>query len=146
MIPDTRPMGPTVREALALWRLTLGKGGSAYDAPTLDIVFDPRLPPLRVRNPGFTHWHDLHHVALGAGLDFYGEVEVAAWELVTGAPTWAVWRLDVMGVVTGLLGAPRLTLRTIWRAWRGRNLYGRTDYEAVLDWSVGELRAYMAGQ
>ncbi len=135
----------TVREALALWRLGPGKGGSAYDAPTFDIVFDPRLPPLVVGNTGVMHWHDLHHVERWVGFTYAGEVEVGVWELVTGAPTWRVWRLDMMSLVTGLLGAPLLTLRTIRRAWRGRNLYDRTDYEAVLDWSMADLHAYMAG-
>lgn len=132
-----------VADALQVWRSSIGRGGSAYDAPTLDIVFHPAIPPLRVRNPGFTHWHDLHHVALGVGFDFHGEVTVSAWEIVTGSPSWAVWRLNVMGVVAGLLAAPRLTLRTMWRARCGRNLYRRTDYDAVLNWPVWKLRAYL---
>lgn len=139
----------TVREALRAWQQGPGKDGCAYDAPILKIFFHPKLPPLRTVNNRVTlQWHDLHHVVFNTGFTFSGEVEVAAWEWMLGSPTWAVWRLDMMGVVPGLLvpWTTWLTLRTMWKARLGRSLYYiQTDYEEVLDWPLERLVAYVRG-
>ncbi|HJQ38434.1 MAG TPA: hypothetical protein VKB93_14950 [Thermoanaerobaculia bacterium] len=88
--------------------------------------------------------HDLHHVLTEYDTTWRGEAEIGAWELASGcADHWPAWVLNLGAVSIGVLLCPRLT----WRAWqrgrRSRNLYRETFDEALLEKTVGELRARM---
>jgi ubiquinone biosynthesis protein Coq4 len=88
--------------------------------------------------------HDLHHVITEYDTTWRGEAEIGAWELASGcARHWPAWVLNLGAVSIGVWLCPRLT----WRAWkrgrRSRNLYRETFDEAMLDQTVGELRARM---
>lgn len=128
---------PTVAEALEafLTRHRIDRAGYAARR------FDVRLGPLvfRFPNPGLLRLHDLHHVALGLPPTFWGEVEVSAFELRTGAPTILIGFLCVGALCLGALLAPLRVVRA-WRRYRGaRNLYaGRYEEVAALD--LDELR------
>jgi hypothetical protein len=69
-------------------------------------------------NPGKLPLHDLHHVALGARMDFWGEVQVSVYELRTKIPTPLIGLLCVGAIALGMLRAPRQILRW-WREYRG---------------------------
>ena len=86
--------------------------------------------------------HDLHHVLTGYDTSWTGEAEIAAWELASGCGRfWVAWVLNAGAMAVGMLIAPRRTLRAFARGRRSGNLYaGRFD-DAVLERTVGSLRA-----
>lgn len=134
--------GETVRDAVARQRDS--RPEHEQDPFRRELEIHTAFGVLRVANPGFTHLHDLHHLALGADSSFRGEVIVSSWEIVTGPPSWAVWRLNMMGVVAGLLRHPALVLQTMFAARRGRNLYALgASYEQMLDWSTEDLTRFV---
>jgi hypothetical protein len=141
MATDTA-LAPTVLEArdryLAANRFT----ADAYASAFLEVsLFGFRFPFPKFGGMGRAlPLHDLHHVALGCTTDLPGEGEVAAWELRAGA-RHAPWIVSY-AFVLGLLTHPRRTLAA-WRAARGsRTLFSDPlPYEALLDMTVGELRA-----
>jgi hypothetical protein len=104
-----------------------------------------RLGPLGLPfpNPGYLPFHDLHHIALDVPPRFWGEVEVSAFELRSGCPTWLIWFLCVSALVLGGLVAPR----RVWRAWKRyagcRNVYRGYAYADLLALSLGELRGML---
>jgi hypothetical protein len=92
--------------------------------------------------------HDLHHVATGFGTDLAGEGEVSAWEIRRGLTNLGVYvsSFVVMGTLWGIALAPLRALAA-WRAsGAGRASLFATDpdYGAMLDMTVGELRAQLA--
>lgn len=106
---------------------------------------------LPVPNPARRRWalrlHDLHHIATGYGTDQAGEGEISAWELRRGvrALGWYVGAIVISGALLGLLVAPRRTVRA-WQRSAGTadNLcHGTQPYEALLQLSIGELRAML---
>jgi len=107
---------------------------------------------LRVPNTRKHRWaimrHDLHHVATGYGTDHVGEAEISAWELRAARELGLyVSSIVFLGMLLGLVRAPRRTLAA-WRDGKtARFLYARPDcdddYETLLDLTVGELRALM---
>ncbi len=106
---------------------------------------------LKVPNTERHRWaimrHDLHHVATGYGTDLVGEGEISAWEL-RGLRKLGLYvgAIVVSGALLGLLRAPRRTLAA-WRAAESAGLLfggaAADDYEALLDLTVGELRALL---
>jgi hypothetical protein len=118
-----------------------------YDSPrTPASVFGIRFT---VPNTPKHRWaimlHDLHHVATGYGTDAIGEAEISAWELRSG---WRhlglyVGSIVVGGTLFGLLLSPRRVVNAFREGGRDRALFARDDlsYEALLEMSVGELRA-----
>jgi hypothetical protein len=100
-----------------------------------------RLPntPQRVRAVRF---HDLHHIATGYATDWTGEAEIAAWEIASGcADHHAAWLLNLWAMAIGLVIAPRAVARAFVRGRRTRNLYRETWSDALLEPTVGALRA-----
>jgi hypothetical protein len=137
-----------VRDALGIYLAENGFTVEAYDEPTTTGSF--LGIPLKVPNPPAHRraimLHDLHHVATGYGTDHAGEAEISAWETRRGLGSTGLY-VSALVLSIGLLGlvvAPRRT----WRAFRappaGRSLFGLDlEYDALLDQSVGELRALL---
>jgi hypothetical protein len=89
--------------------------------------------------------HDLHHVVTGYGTDHAGEAEISAWQLRRGARAAGhyVGAIVVANALLGLALAPGRTL-TALRGVAGSSLFQLDlEYEALLDRSVGELRALL---
>lgn len=135
-----------VAEALAAWRARSGQPVAPPGPPPWFRLFWVKVGPIAVPvpHPGQLAWHDLHHLVLGYRTDLVGEMEISAFELRTRPRTTMVFLLCVAGVLTGMLWAPRRTLAA-WRRGAGaRNLYGaELAYEAVLEWPVSALTAWM---
>jgi hypothetical protein len=86
--------------------------------------------------------HDLHHVLTGYDTSWTGEGEIAAWELASGCRDhWAAWGLNVSAALIALFVAPRRVLRAFARGRRERNLYDVEFSDALLEESLGALRA-----
>ena len=86
-------------------------------------------------------YHDLHHVLTGYATDTRSEFEIAAWEIGAGCRDfWAAWQLNLGGLAAGMVSIPGRTFRAFVRGRRSKSLYGR-DFEALLDRTVGDLRA-----
>lgn len=86
-------------------------------------------------------YHDLHHILTGYGTDNIGEFEMAAWEIAAGCKSYAVaWILNLGGLGTGAILAPRRVFNAFVRGSRSRSLYGE-PLEEILDSTVGEVRA-----
>lgn len=95
--------------------------------------------PQRVRS---VRLHDVHHVVAGYDTSWTGEAEIAAWELASGcADHYAAWMLNVSALLIGIFIAPRAVLAAARRGRATRNLYDGEWDEAILDRSVGEIRA-----
>jgi hypothetical protein len=103
--------------------------------------FVPAFPNVAARVRA-VRLHDLHHIATGYDTSWTGEAEIAAWELASGCRAYvAAWVLDLASIPLGLVIAPRRLLRAWRRGRRSRNLYAGEFEEALLDRTVGELRA-----
>lgn len=131
-----------VRERLELHHRAHGFTREAYAARRFVVTLGP--VSVTLPNPGRLPSHDLHHVALGVPSSFWGEVEVSALELRTGAPTLLIAILCAGAVACGFMLAPRRVVRT-WRSFRGaRNLYtGAPPIERLYELEVDALRAWM---
>lgn len=85
--------------------------------------------------------HDLHHLATGYDTSWTGEAEIAAWEIGAGCGRHgAAWALNTMAMAMGLIHSPRRVLRALARGRRSTSLYRTTYSDAMLGWSLGELR------
>lgn len=133
----------TLRQARDLYFQTNGFGpNGGYDDPWVDFSLGP-VPfpfpntPARVRAVRF---HDLHHVLTGYATSTVGEFEIAAWELGAGCKGFgAAWVLNLGGLVSGLVVAPRKTVAAFVRGRGDRTVYGE-DYEQLLALRVDEAR------
>ena len=148
MIEGSIPASWTVRRARDAYLAENGFTVEAYDgawsdASVVGIAFKvPNTP----RHRSGIMLHDLHHVATGYGTDLRGEGEVSVWETRRGLRPLGLYvgAIVALGSLGGALLAPRRALA----AWRASGA-GRTslfscsedDYEALLDLTVGELRA-----
>lgn len=138
----------TVREARDAYLAENGFTIETYDekftdAKLMGITF--KVPNTRKHRWSLI-WHDLHHAALGYGTDPAGEGEISAWEWRRGPRPlgFYVGTIVLMGVVMGLLVAPRRTIR----AWRASDksfslFHEPITYEAALSMTLGELREYL---
>jgi hypothetical protein len=131
-----------VREHLDAFFAATGLAREGYTAPHIVL----RLGPLALAfpNPGRLPIHDIHHVALDVPPTFWGEVEISAFELRTGPPSWLIAFLCVGALVLGFMHSPRRVVRA-WRSFRGaRNLYADPrDIEDLRDLELDALRAWM---
>lgn len=108
--------------------------------------------PIKVPNTPRHRWaimlHDLHHVATGYGTEMPGEGEISIWEARRGLRPLGLYvaAIVALGSLGGALLAPRRALAA-WRTSgeRRASLFAcgdtQADYEALLDMTVGELRA-----
>ncbi len=149
-LAETFPADWTVRRARDAYLAENGFTLEGYDDRWTSASFFGI--PLKVPNTKRHRWaimlHDLHHVATGYGTDLVGEGEISAWEL-RGVRSLGLYVGSIVasGTFAGAVLAPRRTL-TAWRAARtARSLFelvastDRAGYEALLDLTVGELRA-----
>lgn len=144
------PASWTVRRARDAYLAENGFDVDAYDAKWTDGSF--LGVKLSVPNTRKHRWaimrHDLHHVATGFGTDMIGEAEISAWEIRAARQLGVYVSSIVLGAaLLGAFCAPRRTLDA-FRAGRGvRFLYRGPDsdeeYEALLNLTVGQLRALM---
>jgi hypothetical protein len=119
-----------------------GADGGYGDA-WVDFMFGP-VPfpfpntPARVRA---VRYHDLHHVLTGYATDFWGEMDISAWEIGAGCRDYAAaWQLNLGGLACGALCKPRRTLRAFARGRRSHSLYGM-PFEPLLERTVGDVRS-----
>jgi hypothetical protein len=108
--------------------------------------------PIKVPNTARHAWaiklHDLHHVATGYGTDMPGEGEISIWETRRGLRRLGLYVATI--VAFGSLGGAVLAPRRALAAWRAAGAgatslfacgYDEAAYEALLELTVGELRA-----
>jgi hypothetical protein len=134
----------TLRAARDLYFAVNGFGADGgYAATWVDFKLGPIPMPFpntagRVRAVRF---HDLHHILTGYPTTTLGEFEISAWELGAGCKDFhAAWVLNLSAVAAGLLVNPLSMLRAFTRGRGSASLYGH-DFEALLDRTVGEVRA-----
>ncbi|HSO38537.1 MAG TPA: hypothetical protein VLT33_38675 [Labilithrix sp.] len=153
MLDRPYPSSWTVRRARDAYLEENGFTVASYgDAWTDASVFGI---PFKVPNTPRHRWaimlHDLHHVATGYGTDLAGEGEISIWEARRGLRALGLYVATIVtfGSLGGVLLAPRRALAA-WRASAtgARSLFAGGDtpeeYEALLDLTVGELRARLA--
>jgi hypothetical protein len=88
--------------------------------------------------------HDLHHLVTGYQTDFVGEAEIGAWELAGGCGSFtAAWVLNTLALPIAALRAPARARRAWARGARARTLYDAPFDEALLERSLGDLRAQL---
>lgn len=133
----------TLREARARYFEDNGFGeNGGYDDAWVDFKLGPIPFPFPNTAPRVraVKYHDLHHVLTGYRTDFWGEMEISAWEIGAGCKDFvAAWQLNLGGMGMGALGKPRRTFRAFVRGRRSQSLYGR-DFEPLLDLTVAEAR------
>jgi len=88
-------------------------------------------------------YHDLHHIATDYATTTLGESEIGAWELGSRrrGGSWTAWVLDAIGVFVGLFLDRHAIARAMRRGRQCRNLFGRDDYDELLERTVDELRS-----
>jgi hypothetical protein len=111
----------------------------SYTAPGLPIYVGKWI--VRVPNPGFLPWHDIHHVVTGYGTGLRGEAEISAYVLRGGCRSILIFILCIGAILFGSFVAPA----RIWRAWKrakgSRTLYYTTiPYDVLLEMDLGDLR------
>lgn len=118
-----------------------GADGGYHDA-WVDFMLGP-VPfpfpntPARVRA---VRYHDLHHVLTGYATDFWGEMDISAWEIGAGCRNYvAAWQLNLGGLATGAVFKPARTFRAFVRGRRSQSLYG-LPFEGLLQETVGAAR------
>jgi hypothetical protein len=138
------PPEMTVRQAREIYFRENGFSLAMYTEPSFDVPIGPisvRLPnpPARQRTVGA---HDLHHVLTGYGTDWFGEIEVSAWEVRAGlARNPVAWMICIPFNLLGLIVCPRRLFRAR-RAGKGaRSLLGAdVDRNALLDLTLADAR------
>lgn len=142
------PEESTMREARRRYfeANAFGPNGG-YDDAWVDFKLGP-IPfpfpntPARVRA---VRYHDLHHVLTGYATDIVGEFEISAWEIGAGCKSFAAaWVLNLGGTAAGLFRAPKRTFAAFVRGRRQETLYGEGDLDALLDRTIGDIRARFA--
>lgn len=132
----------TAQEALEAFRVKHNLNIQSYQERRLPVSVG-RLT-LGFPNPGKLHIHDLHHALLDIPPNFWGEVEISAFELRGGVPSALILLLCVGSLLLGFLVRPRWVLGT-WRRYQGcRNLYQEEKrYQELLTKPKEELRLWM---
>jgi hypothetical protein len=138
-----------VRNARDAYLAENGFTVKAYDEPRTEASFlgiKFSVPNTQGHRVGIM-FHDLHHVATGFGTDLVGEGEISAWEIRGGLRGLDAYVRSIVmtGSLAGWLLAPRRTAqaRKVADGAR-RSLFDTTlSYEALLDLTVGELRAML---
>ena len=136
----------TLRSARADYFARSGfAGGGNYDDRLVWVKLGrwrvPVLPNSAARVRA-VRLHDLHHVLAEYDTSWRGEAEIAAWELASGCRSYiAAWLLNAGAMMIGLVIAPRRVLRAFARGRKTRNLYATPFDEALLERTVGEVRA-----
>ena len=139
------PPSVTLREARARYFARAGFDERSYTERwvRLAVLGRPLLAfPNTAGRVRAVRLHDLHHVLTGYDTSWTGEGEIAAWELASSCRDhWAAWVLNASAALIGLLIAPRRVLRALARGRRERNLYDSEYSDALLDETLGAMRA-----
>lgn len=115
-----------------------GYGDAWVDFSLGPVPFPFPNTPARVRA---VRYHDLHHLLTGYATSTVGEFEISAWEIGAGCKDFgAAWALNLGGLFTGLLVAPRKVAPAFLRGLRDRSVYGE-DYDQLLGLTMREARA-----
>ncbi|MBC7896508.1 MAG: hypothetical protein H7066_13920 [Cytophagaceae bacterium] len=141
-------MSQTVRNARSAYYRAHGlpaDGGISSPTVKYPTVFGTiTLPNVESRKRALP-LHDLHHIATGYDTSWFGEAEIAWWELGAGCHGFAAaWFLNFSAGLVGLVIAPRRSLRAWRRGLHSRSLYRTTWDDRWLDWTLDELRAFLA--
>lgn len=84
-------------------------------------------------------YHDAHHVVTDYPATVLGECKISAWEVAAGCGRyWAAWFYNTLGILTGMVIAPRITFQAFVRGRNCRSLYGM-DERKLLTMTVDEL-------
>jgi hypothetical protein len=138
------PASMVVREAIDDFLARHGFSRDEYSARTYWIALfglKLTLPNPRSRRV-MVPLHDLHHIATGFKADWRGEVAIGAWELRAGCTTAMLWVINGVAAILGLVIAPKDAWLAFLAGREARSLYRmNVSYAAVLDLTVGELRA-----
>ena len=143
----------TVRNALNIYFSENSFDASSYTSPTFSMTLLGRvltLPNPPPRQQGI-RLHDIHHIATGYSTGLCGEAEIGAFELGVGVGRYpAAAFFNTTAFLMGLLLFPLLTLKAFARGVASRQSlyhvvrpYDDTQYQAVLGWSVGYLKAHL---
>ena len=139
-----RTDGETLRQALAQYLADNGFGADGgYDDAWVDFELGPLpLPfPNSAGRKRAVRLHDLHHILTGYKTDTLGEFEISAWEVGAGCGDfYTALAINMSGMATGVVAAPRRTFRAFRRGQASRTLYGET-YQHVLEEEVVRARA-----
>jgi len=137
----------SLREARGHYFAVNGLGEGGYEEKWVKLA----AGPLRFAFPNTAgrvravRYHDLHHVVTGYATDWTGEAEIGAWEVASGCRNMiAAWVLNLYAMQIGLWISPRSIWRAFARGRHTRNLYAEPWSEALLDESVGAMRARLA--
>lgn len=149
---DVYPDDVTLREARARYFQRTGFDDATYSDTWVKLPIGPitvAFPNIRPRKEA-VRIHDLNHLVTGYGTDWEGEFSISAYELGMGMGRyWFGWFLNAGGVAGGLLRAPRKTFAAYARG-RATSSSSYREIpqwdEAVLDWTVGDLRRRVALQ
>lgn len=145
MYPDHMPVRDALQDYFGRYHFK--------DGGYTDRWFRIKLGPLMIPLPNIparveaVKIHDLHHLITGYTAFWKGEVEIAGWELGGGCGRyWVAWLLNAGSFTVGIFLFPRALLRA-FKAGRAvpNNLYHDARYEALLNGTVGELRARITG-
>lgn len=125
--------------------------GFGADGGYNDTWVDFKLGPLPMPFPNTAgriaavKFHDLHHVLTGYPTNATGEFEISAWEIGAGCANMpAAWVINMGGLASGVIAAPRRILAAFVRGRRSRSLY-REAFEPLLEQTVGDMRARFIG-
>ncbi len=133
----------SLREARQRFFAATGYDEAHYDDPwvKLKLGFVPFAIPNTSSRRRAVRYHDLHHILTGYDTHWRGESEISAWELATGCrDLTAAWVINALGLLMGLVIAPRRVLRAFLRGRRSANLYGEPFTEQLLEQRVGTVR------
>ncbi len=145
------PDAITMREARERYFARAGFSATTYVERYIEVPFAGRvvrLPNVKARRDA-VRVHDLNHIIGGFGTDWLGEAMAGGFELGMGTGRyWVGWLLNAAVLSMGLARAPRAVVSSFARGRATRASTYRlipdvtaNDYEAVLDGTVGELRA-----
>jgi hypothetical protein len=134
----------TLRDALAVYFDENGFGADGgYTSSWVDFKLGP-IPfpfPNTAARKRAVRYHDLHHVVTGYRTDFFGELEISAWEIGSGCRDFvAAWQLNLSGLAGGVFFRPRRTFEAFVRGRESENFYGRVYDEALLQTTVSRAK------
>lgn len=146
-VETTYDIGERVRDARERYFIDNGFGaGGNYDEAWARVDVGP-IPVMIPNTPGRVRairYHDLHHILTGYSTKLVGEFEISAWEIASGCGRqWFAWMINMTGLVAGLFVNPRAVYRAFIRGRHTGNLYGRPFDDALLEQTLGELRAQL---
>jgi len=134
-----------VKDALPVYFAEYHFAGGGYDKKWFRIKLGPLfipLPNIKSRVDA-VKIHDIHHLVTEYNADWKGEVEIGAWEIAAGCERVTVaWLLNLGSFFIGIFFFPTALYKAFMK---GRHtitsLYYNTNYEKLLNKSLGELRS-----